>query len=114
MRYQMQHALVAATILAMASTGNSVLATPPGGGPSVTLAQAQQPATPAPAAGVQQQPSGTSTTMPGQTMVPGQGMGEMGKGMGPMMGGQGHPGPMGGMPSCPPGQTASGTPPTCK
>jgi hypothetical protein len=119
MRYQMQYAFVAAAMLAMPAAGNPVLATPPGGGPSITLAQAQQPATPAPtspapAAGAPQQPSGTPTTMPGQMMERGEGKGEMGKGMGPMMGGQGHPGPMGRTPPCPPGQTMSGTPPTCK
>jgi hypothetical protein len=120
MPYQMQYAFVAVAMLAMTAMGNPVFATPPGAGPSATLAQAQQPATPtpapapqAPAAGAQQQPSGTSTTMPSQMMEHGKGMGEMGKEMGPM-GGQGQPGPMGGMPPCSPGQTASGTPPTCR
>jgi len=44
-----------------------------------------------------------------------------GHGMGGMSGSQGHsgmggqqPALMGGMPQCPPGQTASGNPPTCK
>lgn len=41
------------------------------------------------------------------------GQGQSGSTMGGM-GGQNHPGPMGAMPPCPAGQTASGTPPTCK
>lgn len=115
MRNAMKYVFGAAAILAVAGTGN--------------LALAQQPATttPAPAAGAQDQPSGTSTTTPGH-MEHGKGMGEMGNGkemgmgmgkemrkdMGPTTSGQGHPGPTGGMPSCPAGQTASGTPSTCK
>lgn len=111
MRHPMKYVFGAAAILALAGTGN--------------LALAQQPATttPAPAAGAQDQPSGTSATTPGH-MEHGKGMGEMGnrKGMGKEMGkdtgpttsGQGHPGPMGGTLQCPAGQTATGTPPTCK
>jgi len=127
MRYKIYGALVATGFFAMTAAGNPVLATPPGRGPSITLAQAQKPATPAPtpapAAGAQQQPSGTSTNMPGQMMEHEQGMGKMGNGRGPMMGGQKHPGPMGGQthpgpmggtPPCPAGQTMSGTPSTCK
>ena len=139
MRYRnrMKFALVAAGVLAMAAADNTAFATPPGGGSSITLAQAQQPTTPtpttpttatpaaaapttaapttaAPAMGAQPGSSGMSTTMPGKMMEKGKGMGEMG--------GQGHPGPMmgpmGGRPAegmpCPSGQTASGTPPTCK
>jgi hypothetical protein len=113
MRYPMKYVLGAAAILALAGTGN--------------LALAQQPATttPAPAAGAQEQPSGTSTTTPGH-MEHRKGMGEMGNGkemgtgkdmrndMGPTTSGQGHPGAMGGTPQCPAGQTATGTPSTCK
>ena len=118
MRYQTYCALVATGFFAMAAASNPVLAVPPDGGASITLAQAQQPATsapttPAPAAGTQQQPSGMSPNMPGQMKEHGQGMGmgEMGKGMGPTTGGQGQ-----GMPGmgCPAGQTTSGTPSTCK
>lgn len=115
MRYAMKYVVGAAAILALAGTAN--------------LALAQQPATttPAPATGAQDQPSGTSTKTPGQ-MEHGKGMGKMddGKGMGMGMGkemrkdmapttsGQARPGSMDAMPSCPSGQTASGTPPTCK
>jgi hypothetical protein len=107
----MKYVFGAAAILALAGTGN--------------LALAQQPATttPAPAAGAQEQPTGTSTTTPGH-MEHGKGMGEMGnskemgmemrKDMGPTTSGQGHPGPMGATPQCPAGQTATGTPSTCK
>lgn len=126
MRYQAQVGFVAAAMLAMVVAASVASAASQGEGSPMTLAQAQQPATPAPTTpapttGAQQQP-GAATTMPGQMMEHGQGMGEMGKGMapggqghpGPMMGGQAHPGPAGGTPPCPPGQTASGTPPTCK
>ena len=117
MRYAMKYVVGAAAILAVAGTAN--------------LALAQQPATttPAPAAGAQDQPSGTSTATPGQ-MEHGKGMGKMGNGkemgmgmgmgkemrkdMAPTTSGQGRPGSMDAMPSCPSGQTASGTPPTCK
>lgn len=106
MRYPMKYVFGAAAILVLAGTNN--------------LALAQQPATttPAPAAGTQGQPSGTSTMTPGH-MEHEKGMDKMGygKGMGKEMGsttsGQ-APSPMGGMPSCPSGQTASGTPSTCK
>ena len=43
------------------------------------------------------------------------GMGMSGQGHQGMMGGQGQqPMPIGSMPQCPPGQTASGNPPTCR
>jgi hypothetical protein len=113
MRYSMKYVFCAAAILALAGTGN--------------LALAQQPATttPAPAAGTQDQRSGTSATTPGH-MEHGKGMGEMGNGremgmgkemrkdMGPTTSGQVRPGPMGGTEQCPAGQMASGTLPTCK
>ena len=115
MRYPMKYVFGAAAILALAGTGN--------------LALAQQPATttPAPAAGAQDQPSGTSATTPGH-MEHGKGMGEMGnskemgmgmgkemrKDMSPTTSGQARPGPMGGTEQCPAGQMLSGTPPTCK
>jgi hypothetical protein len=113
MRYAMKYVFGAAALLALAGTAN--------------LALAQQPATttPAPAAGAQDQPSDTSTTTPGH-MEHGKGMGEMGNGkemgmgkemrkdMGPTTSGQGHPGPVGGTLQCPAGETATGTPPTCK
>ena len=102
MRYQIHGTLVATGLFAMTAMGNPVLAIPPGGGSSIMLAQA----TPAPVA---QAPA--PTAVPGQMMEHGR---EMGKGMGPMMNGQGHPGPMGGMPPCPAGQSMSGTPPACK
>ena len=127
MRYPMQLGLLAAAMTAVAASGNGVVATAPPEGLSIILAQAQQPATLAPttagpATGGQQPLPGTPTMVPGQMMEHGQGMGAMGRGMapggqghpGPMMGDQGHPGPAGGTPPCPPGQTASGTPPTCK
>ena len=102
MRHPLKYVFGAAAILALASTGN--------------LALAQQPATtpPAPAAGAQDQPSGTSTMPPGH-MEHEKGMDKMGHGkdMGSTTSGQ-APSPMGGMPSCPSGQTASGTPSTCK
>src|SRR4051812_25660685 len=48
-----------------------------------------------------------------QGMMGGQGM--SGQGHQGMMGGQGQSGmPMGSTPQCPPGQTASGNPPTCR
>lgn len=111
MRYGMKYVFGAAAI-ALAGT--------------VNLALAQQPATTtqAPAAGAQDQPSGTST-MPGH-MEHGRGMDkmghgkemgmgkEMGKDMGSTTSGQGRAGSMEAMPSCPSGQTASGTPSTCK
>ena len=116
MRYQIFGTLVATGFLAMTAIGNAVLAAPPDGGSPITLAQAQQPATstPAPGAAAPQSPTGPSTNMPGQMMEHGKEMGTMGKGMAPMMGGQGHPGPMGGTPPCPAGQAMSGTPSTCK
>lgn len=114
MRYPMKHVFGAAAILAVAGTGNPVVAAELDRGSSITLAQAQQPAAPSPAptAGAQEQPSSTSTT-PGN-MEHGKGMGRMGKemGMGKDMGkGMGS---TSGTPQCPAGQTASGTPPTCK
>ena len=111
MQHPMKYVFGAAAMLALAGTAN--------------LALAQQPATttPAPAAGAKDQPSGTSTTTPGH-MEHGKGMGNMGdgKGMGmemrkdmaPTTSGQGRSGSMDAMPSCPSGQTASGTPATCK
>ena len=109
MQHPMKYFLGAAAMLALAGTAN--------------LALAQQPATTtlAPAAGAQDQPSGTSTTTPGH-MEHGKEMGKMGKGMGmemrkdmaPTTSGQGRSGSMDAMPSCPSGQTASGTPATCK
>ena len=107
MRYQMYGALVATGLFAMTAMGNPALAASPAGGSSITLAQAATAPAPAPGAGVQPQTPGASTTMPGPMM-------EHGKGMGPMMGGQGHSGPMAGTPPCPAGKTMSGTPPTCK
>ena len=73
----------------------------------------QQPTTSAPP------PAATTTTptMPMQQMEHGgHGMGMSGgQGHQGMMGGQGQSGmPMGGMPQCPPGQTAVGTPPVCR
>ena len=69
-------------------------------------------------------PPATATTTPGTPSMPmqqmehGQGMGGMGmsgQGHQGMMGGQGqHTMPMGSMPQCPPGQTASGNPPACR
>jgi len=119
MRYSMKYVFGVAAILAVASTGHPVLASELGRESFIILAQAPQPAptTPAPTAGAQEQPSDMST-MPGH-MEHGKGMGEMGngkmgKGMGSSTTGQGHPGPMGGTPQCPTGQTASGTPQTCK
>jgi hypothetical protein len=102
MRYRTLRTLPAAGLLAVTVTG-------------MTLAQAQQSTTPAPSvpAPAATAPAGTAPNMPSQMMEHGQGMGEMRSGMGPMSG-QGHPGPMGGTPPCPPGQTASGTPPICK
>ena len=109
MRYPMKYVFCAAAILALAGTGN--------------LALAQQPATttPAPTAGTQDQPSATSTMSPGHMehqkgmdkMGHGKEMG-MGKDMGSTTSGQARPGSMDTMPSCPSGQTASGTPSTCK
>ncbi|MDO9099531.1 MAG: hypothetical protein Q7V53_02135 [Caldisericota bacterium] len=109
MRLPIKYVFGAAAILALAGTGN--------------LALAQQPGTttPAPAAGAPDQPSGTSTMTPGHMehekgmnkMGHEKGMG-MGKDMGSTTSGQSRQGPMGGMPSCPSGQTASGTPSTCK
>ena len=109
MRHPMKYVFGAAAILALAGTGNFALA--------------QQPATttPAPAAGAQDQPSGTSTMTPGRMehgkamdkMGHGKEMG-MGKDMGPTTSGQARPGSMDTMPSCPSGQTASGTPATCR
>lgn len=111
MRYQMNGALIAAGLFAMTALGNPVLGSPPNGEPSTTLAQVTPaPTVPAPNAGAQPQTSGPNTSMPGQMMEHGKGME---KGMGPMMGGQGRPGLMGGMPACPAGKTMSGTPPTC-
>ena len=111
MRYSMKYVICTAAILALAGTGNPALA--------------QQPTTttPAPAAGAQDQPSGTSTMTPGHMehgkamdkMGHGMGMGkETGKDMGPTTSGQARPGSMDTMPSCPSGQTASGTPATCR
>lgn len=111
MRYSMKHVFGAAVMLAVAGMGGPVPATELHRGTPMTLAQAQQPATPSPAptAGAQEQPSGTSTT-PGN-MEHGKGMGPMGKGMGM----EKHMGPgMSSTKECPAGQTASGTPPTCK
>lgn len=72
---------------------------------------AQQPATSAP-------PAAPTATMPMQQMEHGRGTGGMGmsgQGHQGMMGGQGqHTMPMGSMPQCPPGQTASGNPPVCR
>ena len=72
----------------------------------------QQPAASAPGTA----PAGG--TMPMQQMEHGQGMSGMGmsgQGHQGMMGGQGQSGmPMGNMPQCPPGQTASGNPPACR
>jgi hypothetical protein len=71
----------------------------------------QQPAASAPGTA----PAGG--TMPMQQMERGgHGMGmQDGRGHQGMMGGQGqHTMPMGTMPQCPPGQTASGNPPTCR
>ena len=104
MQHPMKYVFGAAAMLALAGTAN--------------LALAQQPATttPAPAAGAKDQPSGTSTTTPGH-MEHGKGMGmgmEMRKDMAPTTSGQGRSGSMDAMPSCPSGQTASGTPATCK
>lgn len=77
---------------------------------------AQHPATSAP-------PPAAATTTPAMPSMPMQQMEHGGHGMG-MQGGQGHQGmtggqgqsgmPMGSMPQCPPGQTASGNPPTCR
>lgn len=73
----------------------------------------QQPATTAPA------PATTTPATPSMPMPQmehgGHGMGMSGQGHQGMMGGQGQqPMPMGSMPQCPPGQTASGNPPTCR
>jgi hypothetical protein len=73
----------------------------------------QQPATTAPA------PTTTTPATPSMPMQQmehgGHGMGMSGQGHQGMMGGQGqHTMPMGSMPQCPPGQTASGNPPTCR
>ena len=113
MRNMVYGTLAAAGFFMIAAMGHLVLANPPGEASRVMLAQATQtpgPAAPS-AAGAQQQPAGATTTMPGHMMEPGK---AMGPGQGPMMGGQTHPGPMGGMPPCPAGKTMSGTPPTCK
>jgi hypothetical protein len=78
----------------------------------------------APAAAQTTQHSTTSepaTATPAAPSMPMQ-MEHGGHGMGGMSGGQGHSGmmggqhaaPMGSMPQCPAGQTASGNPPTCK
>ncbi len=86
-------------------------------GAALAQTQAQQPTTPdtatAPgtASSVPGHPEhgmGTGSTMGQQSHGPTTG-GEHG-----MVGGQGHPGPMGGSTPCPEGQTASGMPPTCK
>ena len=133
MHHHMRLTLAAASMIAIAFAGGSPV-----------LAQAQQPATPAPAttASPATTPSPTTTPAPATSMPtqmehggpmgattgesktpmmggqghPGPMMGGQGQ-PGSMMGGmgtQGHPGPMGTMPPCPAGQTASGTPPTCK
>lgn len=79
---------------------------------------AQQPPASAP-------PPAATTTTPAMPSMPMQQMEHGGHGMGGMgMSGQGHQGmmggqgqqpmPMGSMPQCPPGQMASGNPPTCR
>ena len=126
MRDQVYGVFVAVGLLAVSAMNTPVLASSPDVKPFITLAQVQQPVTPvpaapaptmpAPAAGALQ-PSGNSPNMPGQMMQPGQGM-MGGQGMQPGQGMQRgqmmQPGQGGGMPTCPAGQTVSGTPPTCK
>ena len=113
MRNQARYAFGVVAVLAAGSMG---FVTAQDEGPSITLAQAQQPATPAPAPAEKQQSPGPITTMPGQMgpMGPGGMMGHEKMGKGPMgPGSMGHGAPAG-APPCPSGQTASGTPPTCK
>jgi hypothetical protein len=100
-------------VLALAFGAASVALIP---GEPAKAQTTQQPAASAP---------GTATTMPATPSMPMQQM-EHGRGMGGMgmsgsqehqgmMGGQGQSAmPMGSMPQCPPGQTASGNPPTCQ